>query len=99
MKHLYILLLCGLVLPFQVANAETLSLEAVIEQALQNSPETARILKTVADANAEAFEIETPDNPSVEIDVTAIEDDASRSIVFEFEQIWSLLVYSERLVI
>lgn len=86
MKHLYIFLLFTLVLPFQAAKAETLSLETVIKQALQNSPETARVLNTVADANAEAFEIETLDNPTVEIDVTAIEDDASRSIGIEFEQ-------------
>ena len=53
MKHLYIFLLFALVLPFQAAKAETLALETVIEQALQNSPETARILNTFADADAE----------------------------------------------
>lgn len=86
MKHLYIFLLFALVLPFQAAKAETLALETVIEQALQNSPETARILNSVADANAEAFEIETLDNPTAEIDITAVEDDASRSIGLEIEQ-------------
>jgi cobalt-zinc-cadmium efflux system outer membrane protein len=86
MKHLYIFLLFALVLPFQAAKAETLSLETVIEQALQNSPETALILNSVADTNAEAFEIETLDNPTAEIDFTAIEGDASRSIGIEFEQ-------------
>lgn len=86
MKHLYILLLFALAVPFQAAKAETLSLEPVIEQALQNSPETARILSSVADTKAEAFEIETLQNPSAEIDITALEDDASRSIGIEFEQ-------------
>ena len=86
MKHLYILLLFALAVPLHAAKAETLSLEIVIEQALQNSPETARILNTVADVDAEAFEIETLNNPKAEIDFTAIEDDASRSIGIEFEQ-------------
>ena len=86
MKHLYIFLLFALVLPFQAAKAETLSLETVIEQALQNSPETALILNSVADTNAEAFEIETLDNPTAEIDCTAIEGDATRPIGIEFQQ-------------
>ena len=86
MKHLYIFLLLALVVPIQTAKAETLSLETLIEQALQNSPETARILNSVADADAEAFEIETLNNPTAEIDITAIEDDASRSIGIEIEQ-------------
>ena len=86
MKHLYIALLVALFTPIQVTKAETLSLETVIEQALQNSPETARILNSVADADAEAFEIETLDNPTAEIDITAIEDDASRSVGIEIEQ-------------
>ena len=96
MKHLYILLLFALALPFQVAKAETLSLETVIERALQNSPETARILNSVADANAEAFEIETLDNPTAEIDITAIEDDASRSIGLEIEQPMRLSNFGSR---
>jgi len=58
----------------------------VIEQALQNSPETARILSSLADTDAEAFEIETLNNPTAEINITAIEDDASRSVGIEFEQ-------------
>lgn len=74
------------VLPFHAASAKTLSLETVIEQALQNSPETARILNDVADAEAEAFEVETLQNPSAEIDATVIEDNASRSVGIEFEQ-------------
>ena len=64
MKHIYILSLLALIIPFQVAKAETLSLETVITQALENSPETARILKEFADTNAEAFEIETLENPT-----------------------------------
>ena len=96
MKHLYILLLFALALPFQVAKAETLSLETVIERTLQNSPETARILNSVADANAEAFEIETLDNPTAEIDITAIEDDASRSIGLEIEQPMRLSNFGSR---
>lgn len=86
MKHLYIFLLVAFAIPIQMAKAETLSLETVIEQALKNSPETARILNSVADADAEAFEIETLNNPTAEIDITAIEDDASRSIGIEVEQ-------------
>ena len=66
MKHLYIFLLLALAVPFHTAKAETLSLETVIEQALQNSPETARILNTVADADAEAFEVETQSVPGIE---------------------------------
>ena len=40
MKYLYIILLVALFAPIQAAKAETLSLETVIKQALQNSPET-----------------------------------------------------------
>lgn len=86
MKHLYIVLLVALFAPIQAAKAETLSLETVVEQALKNSPDTARILNNVADADAEAFEIETLDNPTAEINITAIEDDASRSVGIEIEQ-------------
>ena len=43
-------MLFALVIPFQAAKAKTLSLETVIEQALQNSPETARILNNLEDA-------------------------------------------------
>lgn len=86
MKHIFIFLLFALLAPLQAAQAETLSLETVIEQALQNSPETARIISNIADTKAEAFEIETPDNPTAEINATVIEDDTSRSIGIEFEQ-------------
>lgn len=86
MKYLYILLLCAFFAPIQSVRAETLSLDSVIEQALQNSPETARILSSLADTDAEAFEIETLNNPTAEINITAIEDDASRSVGIEFEQ-------------
>ena len=86
MKHLYLVMLLALLMPIQVVKAETLSLETVIMKALQNSPETARILNNLADADASAFEIETLKNPSAEIDITAIEDDASRSVGIEFEQ-------------
>lgn len=86
MKHLYILLLFALAMPFQTAQAETFSLDTVIQQALQNSPETARILNDLADAEAEAFEIRTPDNPSFQVDLTAIDDDASRTASIEIEQ-------------
>lgn len=96
MKHLYVFLLLVLVAPVQAAQAETLSLETVIEQALQNSPETARVLNSVADVQAEAFEIETLDNPTAEINVTAIEDDASRSIGIEFEQSLRLSSFGSR---
>ena len=75
MKHLYIVLLVALFAPIQAAKAETLSLETVIERALQNSPETARILNSVADTEAEAFEIETleynPENYWFEAQIVA----------------------------
>ncbi|WKN45402.1 TolC family protein [Tunicatimonas pelagia] len=86
MKYTFVLLLFTLFAPVQAVKAEILSLETVIEQALQNSPETARILNNLADAKAEAFTIETPSNPSAEINTTAIEDSASRSIGIEIEQ-------------
>lgn len=87
MKYFYILLLFALVIPFQAAKAKTLSLETVIEQALQNSPETARILNNLEDAKASAFDIETLDNPSAEINVTAIkDDDENRTAKIELEQ-------------
>ena len=86
MKHIYILSLLALIIPFQVAKAETLSLETVITQALENSPETARILKGFADTNAEAFEIETLENPTAEVNLTAVEDNTTRSMGIEFEQ-------------
>lgn len=96
MKYTYILLLFALLMPLQAAKAETFSLETVIRQALQNSPETARILNDVANTEAEAFEIETLENPTAEIDVTAIEDDASRSIGIEFEQSLRLSNFGSR---
>ena len=96
MKYLYIILLVALFAPIQAAKAETLSLETVIKQALQNSPETARILNSVADADAEAFEIETLQNPSAEIYFTAIEDNSSRSVGLEFEQPMRLSNFGSR---
>jgi len=35
---------------------------------------------------AEAFEIETPENPEFQVDLTAIEDNATRGVEFELEQ-------------
>ncbi len=96
MKYLYILLLCAFFVPIQSARAETLLLETVIEQALQHSPETARILNSFADADAEAFEIETLNNPTAEINATAIEDNASRSIGIEIEQPMRLSNFGSR---
>ena len=87
MKLKYIITALALLLPFQVPQAETLSLETVIEQALQNSPQTARILSDVADAEAEAFEIETPDNPRAEINITSFKDgNDNRTAEIELEQ-------------
>lgn len=87
MKLKYIITALALLLPFQVPQAETLSLETVIEQALQNSPQTARILSDVADAEAEAFEIETPDNPRAEINITSFKDGIdNRTAEIELEQ-------------
>lgn len=87
MKLKYILTVLALLLPFQAAHAETLSLDTVIEQALQNSPQTARILSDVADAEAEAFEIETPDNPRAEINITPFKDgNDNRTAEIELEQ-------------
>ena len=96
MKYLYILLLCAIFAPSQAVKAETLSLETMIEQALQNSPETARILNSYADTDAEAFEIETLSNPTAEINITAIEDDASRSVGIEIEQPMRLSNFGSR---
>ena len=87
MKLKYIITALALLLPFQVPQAATLSLETVIEQALQNSPQTARILSDVADAEAEAFEIETPDNPMAEINITSFKDgNDNRTAEIELEQ-------------
>ncbi len=96
MKYLYIILLVALFAPTQAAKAGTLSLETVIKQALQNSPETARILNDFADADAEAFEIETLSNPTAEINITAIEDGTSRSVGIEIEQPMRLSNFGSR---
>ena len=96
MKHCYILLFLTLFLPFQVVRSEVLSLEKVIQQALQNSPEMAHILNNIADTRAEAFEIATADTPIGEIDVVAVEDDASRSMAIEFEQPVRLSIFGSR---
>lgn len=96
MKYLYILLLCAFFAPIQAAKADTLLLETVIEKALQNSPETARILNDFANADAEAFEVETLSNPTAEINITAIEDDASRSVGIEIEQPMRLSNFGSR---
>jgi len=86
MKQLYLTMLFVLVTPLQAAKANTLTLESIIQHAIQNSPEKARILDNFADSEADAFDIETLDNPTAEVDVTAIEDDSSRSVEIEFEQ-------------
>lgn len=86
MKHLSLILLFILGLPIQGVKAETHSLEFVIAQALQNSPEIARILNQNAAVKAQAYEIETLENPSIELNVTALEKDASHIIGLEFEQ-------------
>lgn len=96
MKHVYICLLFAVIAPLQSAQAKTLPLETVIEQALQNSPETARILKNVADADADAFDIETLDNPTAEIDLTAIEKNGSRTVGIEIEQPMRLSYFGSR---
>lgn len=97
MKLKYIIAVMALLLPLQTAKAETISLETVIEQALQNSPETARILNDVAGAQAQAFDIETLDNPKAEINVTAIKgDDESRIAEIELEQPLKLSNFGSR---
>ena len=66
--------------------AETLSLETVLQAAMENSPETARVLAEAANSQAEAFEIETPENPEFQMDLTAVEKKATRSVELELEQ-------------
>lgn len=66
--------------------AETLPLQTIIQAALENSPETARIMAETANARAEAFEIETPENPEFQTDATVKEDNATRGIELELEQ-------------
>lgn len=96
MRNIHILLLLVLVMPFHAAQAETLSLQTVIEQALQNSPETAQILSFTANAEAEAFEVETLRNPTAEVNATAIENNTARSIGIEFEQPMRLSNFGSR---
>ena len=97
MKYLPMLLL-ALVIAWQEANAKTLLLEEVIEHALQNSPETARIYRDLAEARAEAFEIEGLDNPTAEIDTTALTDEGTRSLSIEVEQPLRLSNFGSRRV-
>lgn len=86
MKILLPFLLWALILPVQSAQAETLSLREMIDQALRNSPEIASVFNNFANQQATAFEVEALDNPSAEIDLTAIENDASRVMSIEIEQ-------------
>lgn len=66
--------------------AATLSLEMLIQQAFENSPETARILSDVANAQAEAFEVETLNNPELETNFTVANNDGSDVLEIEIEQ-------------
>ncbi len=86
MKYLHTLVFVALAATCQQAKAETLSLETFVQQALQKSPEALRILKDTANVEGEAVDLETLDNPSVQIDLTAFEKDASRSVEIEVEQ-------------
>ncbi len=87
MKFIYITAVLALICPLQVASAETLSLEAIIDHAIENSPETNRILNEVTDLQSEAFDIEALENPTAEINVKAIKDgDDSRTAEIEIEQ-------------
>lgn len=88
MKHIYIVVFMAMtVIGTNARAAETLTLETLISEALQNSPQTARILSDVADAEAEAFEIETPDNPRAEINIISFKDgDDNSTAEIELEQ-------------
>ncbi|MGH1402846.1 MAG: TolC family protein [Alphaproteobacteria bacterium] len=86
MKYLHTLVFVAMVATSQQAKAETLSLETFIQQALQNSPEALRIVKDTADVEGEAVEIEALENPTIQVDLTAFEKDASRSVEIEIEQ-------------
>lgn len=97
MKHITILVFMAMtVIGTNAKAAETLTLEMLIQQALQNSPETSRILNILEDAKASAFDIETLQNPRAEIDITAIEDDGTRSAGMEIEQPMRLSNFGSR---
>lgn len=82
----YIFVLMAFLVAYAPVKAETLTLDRIIQHALQSSPETARITLSLEDAKAEAFEVETLTNPTAEIDITAVENDANRSVEIELEQ-------------
>lgn len=86
MKRLSGLLSWACVLLLQSAQAESLSLNDIIQQALANSPDIALAMKNYSDQQAIAFEVEVLDNPTVELGVTALENESSRSISVEIEQ-------------
>lgn len=71
---------------FRFAHAETLTLDFLISSALDNSPETFRILKDSMDSKSRAFETETLKNPNAEINIMANRVQSSRRIGVEFEQ-------------
>lgn len=86
MQTPYIFVLMAFLVAYTPVKAETLTLDRIIQQALQSSPEIARIILSLEDAKAEAFEVETLTNPTAEIDITAVENDANRSVAIELEQ-------------
>lgn len=96
MKHIYMIFVMVLFMPLQIAKAETLSLDTVIAYALKNSPETAQILSNMTDADSQAFEIETLNNPTVEADLTTVARNSSHSIGIEIEQPMRLSNFGSR---
>lgn len=74
-----LLMLAALCVP-SLSMAETLSLEMMIDQALQNSPATAEIMQNMAEMEAAALEASTLENPSLVIDTTAVKDEAARTL-------------------
>ena len=77
-----------MLVPLRIAvAADTLPLKTVIEEALQNSPDTARILRDVANKQARAFEIETLGNPRAEVNINSLKNSSqNRVAVIELEQ-------------
>ena len=76
--------------------SQELTLEDLINEAIQNSPETARILNDLEDAKASAFSVETLPNPTAQIDLTAAENDSNRRVGVEIQQPMRLSNFGSR---
>lgn len=78
------------------AQAETLTLDQALSQALKNTPASARIARDLADRNARAREWETLQNPEMEIDNITFNTTGNDGLNTELTQPLKLSYFGDR---